>query len=464
MRRLTRFLLPLWLAAAPLPSLAAEAFPTTEFTLENGLQVVLVEQHRVPAVAHMLFIRAGSAEDPKGKSGLAHYLEHLLFKGTEKISEAAYNQQIAALGGEHNAFTNQDTTAYYVLVAKDNLPKVMALESERFLHWNPKADVYAAERDVIIEERRLRTENQPAALLGEAMTAALFQNHPYHIPIIGWMHEMQDLQPEDAKNFFATYYQPKNATLLLVGDVTPAEARELAQTYYGAWENTRAVPERRWTSEPPARASVTLRMVHPSVQQPLWRRYYEAPSFVSGETQQAVPLMLLADMLGAEGTGLLYKALVESGKATAIDIGYYPFSLGPESLSVSLTPAKDVSVDALTEAYEQALRTILSADQFTEAGLARAKTQLKAETIFARDGLEGQAFILAQLIILGMSPQDFATLPEKIDAVTLEQVKTAATTVLVDAHAVTGYLLPDPNAPKGKTIPVTASEEGSLVH
>ena len=463
MRPLRHLLLPLWLASAPLSLQAATPFPTTEFTLENGLQVVLVEQHRVPAVAHMLFIRAGSAEDPRVKSGLAHYLEHLLFKGTEKVSEEAYNQEIAALGGEHNAFTNQDTTAYYVLVAKENLPKVMALESERFLRWNPKPDVYAAERDVIIEDRRLRTENQPSALLAESMTAALFQNHPYHIPIIGWMHEMQGLQPQDAKDFFATYYQPKNATLLLVGDVTPDEARSLAEEYYAEWENTREVPSRHWTSEPPRRGSITLRMLHPTVQQPLWRRYYEAPSFVAGDTAQAVPLMLLADMLGAEGTGLLYKALVDSGKATAINIGYYPFSLGPESLSVTLTPGKTMTMEALTADYEAALRNVLTSEALSPAALARAKTQLKAETVFARDGLEGQSFILVQLIILGMTPEDFATLPEKIDAVTLEQVKKAAASVLVDAHAVTGYLLPDPGAPKGDVKPA-AVKEGSLVH
>lgn len=441
------------------PVQAVTPFPTSEFTLENGLRVVLVEQHRVPAVAHMLIIRAGSAEDPPGKSGLAHYLEHLLFKGTEQMSEAYYNQQVAALGGEHNAFTNQDVTAYYVLVARDNLPKVMRLEAERFLHWSPKADVYASERDVIIEERRLRTDNQPPALLSEAMTAAMYRNHPYHTPIIGWLHEMQDLQPDDAKRFFATYYQPKNATLLLVGDVTPEDARALAEEYYGEWENTRAVPKRRWRSEPPRRVNQTLRMTHPSVQQPLWRRYYDAPSFVEGNTQQVIPLMLLADMLGAEGTGLLYKALVSPGKATAIDVGYSPYSLGPESFSVSMTPGPE-GIDGLTSAYEQALRDILSGNGLSEAALSRAKTQLVSETIFARDGLEGQAFILAQLIILGMAPEDFITLPQKINAVTLEQVRLATASVLNDATAVTGYLLPDPLA-RGDKIPALSANEAA---
>jgi zinc protease len=457
------FLLLILVSGMTSPAAVATPFPTTDMTLENGLRVLLVEQHRVPAVAHMLLIRAGASEDPRGKSGLAHYLEHLLFKGTEKMSETYYNQQIAALGGEHNAFTNADATAYYVLVSKENLPQVMALEAERFLRWNPKPDVYASERDVIIEERRLRTENQPSALLSEAMTAALFQNHPYHTPIIGWMHEMQQLTAQDAKDFFATYYQPKNATLLLVGDVTPDEARTLAEKYYGNWKNTRDVPERRWTSEPPQRASLTLRMLNPSVQQPLWRRYYEAPSLIAGETAQAVPLMLLSDMLGAEGTGLLYKALVATGKATELSVSYYPFSLGPESLAVSMIPAKGVTPEQLTVAYEAALQKILTSTALNAESLARAKTQLKAETIFARDGLEGQAFIIAQLVLLGLSPQDFIALPERIDEVTLEQVKTAASTVLVDAHAVTGYLLPDPNAPKAEAKPV-AIQEGGLVH
>jgi zinc protease len=334
----------------------------------------------------------------------------------------------------------------------------MALESERFLHWNPTGENYVEERDVIIEERRLRTENQPSALLSEAMTAALFQNHPYHTPIIGWMHEMQTLSAEDAKNFFATYYQPKNATLLLVGDVTPEDARELAEEYYGEWENTREVPARQWTREPPHRASLTLTMRNPSVRQPLWRRYYEAPSLVAGESSQAVPLMLLADMLGAEGTGLLYQALVSSGKATALDIGYYPFSLGPESFSVTMTPAKGITPEQLSAAYEAAVQDILSRQTLSARALARAKTQLKAETIFARDGLEGQAFILAQLVLLGLGPEDFVTLPERIDAVTLEQVRAAASHVLVDDLAVTGYLLPDPKAPSSASPPLAVRE------
>lgn len=448
--------------AQPTPA-ADTPFPTTEMTLANGLKVILVEQHHIPAVAHMLLIGAGSSEDPRGKSGLAHYLEHLLFKGTEKISESDYNKQVAALGGQHNAFTNSDVTAYYVLVSKENLPDIMALESERFLNWNPKEDAYASERDVIVEERRLRTENQPSALLSEAMSAALFRNHPYHTPVIGWFHEMQQLAPEDAKDFFSTYYQPKNATLLLIGDVTPKEAAELAEKYYADWKNTRTVPARQWPTEPPARVSQTLRMVSASVQQPLWRRYYMAPSLISGDTQQAVPLMLLADMLGAEGTGLLYKSLVTTGKATALSVSYSPFSLGPESLSISMTPAPGVTVEALSQAYEAALATILTSKALDEKALTRAKTQLKAEVIFSQDGLEGEAFLIAQIVILGLKPEKIAHLTDEINAVTLEQIRQAATSVLDDRFAVTGYLLPDPKGSTTVTQPVSVKED-HLVH
>ncbi|MBY0356028.1 MAG: insulinase family protein [Rickettsiales bacterium] len=453
------------LLGALIPSLgqAGDAVHSTVMTLENGLQVVVVEQHYVPAVAHMLLVRAGSAEDPRGQSGLAHYLEHMLFKGTESISEEAYNQQIASLGGEHNAYTDNDVTAYYVLVARKNLADVMALESERFLHWQPKAAVYASERDVIVEERRLRTENQPSALLSEAMGAALYQNHPYHTPVIGWLHEMQQLSPQNAKDFFATYYQPKNATLLLVGDITPADARDMAENYYGEWKNTREVPARVWPSEPPQRGSLLVKMSNPTVQQPLWRRYYKAPSLRDGQTSEAIPLMLLADMLGAEGTGLLYKALVETGKATTVSVGYSPFSIGPTEFSVSMIPATGVTPEALSEAYEAALAKILHRTQFTEAALQRAKTQLKAATIFSQDGLDGQAFLIAQLLTLGMSAEEFAALPQKIDAVSLAQVSSAAAHTMIDHLSVTGYLLPDNKAaaPASKT-PILLQETGRV--
>jgi zinc protease len=423
----------------------AEKLPITDFTLDNGLRVVLVEQHRAPAVAHMMLFHAGAADEPRGSSGVAHYLEHMLFKGTKELAEGDYSEKIEALGGKHNAFTSSDMTGYYVLVGKDNLAAVMEIEAERLINWDPEPSTWERERDVILEERRQRVENNPGALLSEAMQAALFRNHPYRLPIIGWMHEMKQLDEETAREFFNWFYQPENAVLMLVGDLSPEEAGTLARNYYADWENSGEVRDRTWLAEPPQRTEQELTLRHPQVKQRLWRIYYQAPSLVHGNTDQAIPLILLSELLGSDRTGLLYKELVKNQKlATALSVGYSGFALGPEIFSVSATPSETTSLEALQTAYEQTLQRIMAEDgPLEEKALNRVKNLVKADTIFSRDGLEGLTFTAAQLTMLGLDPSLLDDLPEAIDEVTLQEVRQAGRDVLLQQPSVRGILLPE---------------------
>ena len=265
---LIRYLISLLLVLA-LPAHAAD-IQIEEFTLSNGMPVILVPNHRVPAVNHTLWLPVGAADDPRGASGLAHYHEHLMFKGTPKNSEGTYERMVESLGGETNAFTGADYTGFYVTIATEHLEKIMALEADRFQHLAPSANDYAKEREVIIEERRSRIENQPMALIKEQINAALYQHHPYQIPIIGWMHEMQTLSAEDAKQFYDTYYHAGNMVLVVAGDIKRDELKRLAEKYYGTIP---AKPDyqRNWVNEPPQRAARQVVLRHPQVKQPQYR-------------------------------------------------------------------------------------------------------------------------------------------------------------------------------------------------
>ncbi len=413
------------------------------FTLENGLEVQLVPYTRAPVVTHMLWFRVGAAGEPEGVSGVAHYLEHMLFKGTENVADGEYTRRIERLGGEHNAFTGQDFTAYYVTIAKEHLSVVMELEADRMQFLD--AEGYDSERDVIIEERRTRIDNRPSAMLAEKMDAELFAGHPYHIPIIGWPQDIAGLSKADVTDFYQTHYRPGNAVLVLVGDITLAEARELTERYYGSWQPV-DVPERIWPDYVPSAVSEPITLHHPEVQQPVFRREYPAPSLKWGDTDRAFPLMLLADLLGDGRTSWLYQRLVKERQlAVSASASYNAFTLGPSSISVALSPAPGVSMGELTAAYKEELAAFLEQDIAPRA-LERVKNRQKAAAIYMRDGIQGQAYILGQLLMLGFDAGFFSSWADRLDAVTAETVKAAARITLDDTYAVTGHLLPQEEA------------------
>ncbi len=419
----------------------AASLPVETFTLKNGMEVIVIPNHRVPAVSHMIWFRVGAADDPPGKSGLAHYHEHMMFQGTAKLKAGEYADIIARHGGQQNAFTGSDVTSYFVNIAKENLPLAMELEADRIRGLTPSDEGAKKEKQVIIEERRMRVENNPGALLSEQMNAALFRHHPYHIPVIGWMHEMEGLTKDDVLEFHRKWYHPGNAMLIVSGDITADELKPLAEKYYGALPR-KEVPARNWNVEPPQNNARRLTMQHPNVKQPVWSRSYVAPSLAYGDKAHAMPLFVLSQLLGGGKTSHLYRTLVVEQKlANAVDVDYSGFSLGPAQLSINIVPEPGVELDALEKAVDKEIVAVRET-AFAENDLARAKTLLRAESIFARDGLTSMARIMGWIRIAGLDKDYFERWPELIDAVTLEQVNAAANIALRPEQSVTGWLLP----------------------
>ena len=291
------------LAAAALAPLAALAQPAvSDFTLDNGLELVVIEDHRAPVVVHMVWYRAGSADEPPGASGIAHYLEHLLFKGTDELAPGEFSETVAAQGGTDNAFTSYDYTAYFQRVAADRLGLMMEMEADRMVDLDIRQEDILVERDVVIEERAQRTDSDPGALLGEQRSAAQYLNHPYGRPIIGWRHETDALTLEDALAFYEAHYAPNNAVVVVAGDVEPEEVLALAQEHYGDLEPDPAVTPRERPQEPPQVAARRLVMEDARVGQPYVVRTYLAPERDPGAQEEAAALTILARVLGGSPT------------------------------------------------------------------------------------------------------------------------------------------------------------------
>ncbi len=421
-------------------SVRAEALKAHAFELENGLKVRVVEYHRAPVVTHMLWFKTGAADDPPGYSGVAHYLEHMMFKGTPTVPDGEYTRRIEEMGGEHNAFTGMDFTAYYVTIAKERVPDVMKLEADRMQHLKPSG--FDSEREVIIEERRSRIDNQPGALLAEKMAAKMFGDYPYGRPIIGWKEEMATLSPASVMEYYNTHYHPTGAVLVLVGDITPAEAKKLAEKYYGDWRPA-GLPGRAWPAPQFPKEPQRVSFAHPEVRQTEWARDYPAASLKWGAQAQTFPLLLLSDLLGGGRTGWLYQRLVVERKlAVEAEASYSPFSLGPAVFGVSLVPAPNVTVEALEKAYEEEVAAFMQRE-IPPQDLERVKNSLKASAIYLRDGLQSQAYMLGQLVMLGFEVEFFNDWTAKIDAVTAEEILKAAKDTVQENIAVTGILLPE---------------------
>lgn len=411
------------------------------FSLSNGMEVILVPNHRVPAVSHTLWLRVGAADDALGKSGIAHYLEHLMFKGTPMVADGEYSKQIAALGGSFNAFTGADFTGYYVNIAKEHLEKVMQLESDRFQNLLPPMEVFEKERDVIVEERKSRTENRPQALLAEEVSASLFRHHPYRIPIIGWMHEMEGLTADDAKAFYDHYYHAGNLVLVVAGDITREQLQPLAEKYYGSMK-AKEPYKRQWVKEPPQRAPRDIVFAHEQVRQIQWLRTYVAPSMVDGKTEHVLPLELLVQWLGGGKTSLLYRDLVVEKKlATSASAGYSGLNYGPSRLSIYVTPASGVTKQQIENAVDAILQKART-EPIDSKHLERAKTLLKASAIYARDGLEPVAQYIGYLRMLNLDVSYFTRWAQMVDAVTKEQITKAANDVLKPEQSVSAYMVP----------------------
>ena len=429
-------------AAAPA---SAAMFSPETFTLPNGLQVVVVPNHRAPIVIHMVWYRVGAADEAPGQSGNAHFLEHLMFKGTDTVAPGEMSKIVARSGGQDNAFTTHDYTGYFERVAKDKLELMMRLEADRMVNLKLTDAVVNPERDVVLEERRSRTDNNPAAQLGEQTQAILFLNHPYRRPVIGWRHEIEALTTEGALAFYRQYYAPNNAIVVIAGDTTAAEVRPLAEKYYGPLK-AHAMPERNRPSEPDPVAPRRVELKSPRVGQPSWSKSYIAPSYHRGETQYAYALQVLGEILGGSASSRVYRMLVE-GKAIATTAGafYSPDQYDLGEFGVYASPRPGTAIAQIEDAINEEIATLLK-DGVTEAEVERAKKNMIEQSVYARDSLRTGAYMFGRALTTGRTVEDVEAWPERIGAVTTEQVNAAARAVLKDAGSVTSVLLPQPSS------------------
>ncbi len=427
------------IALGPARAPAAVFNPET-FTLPNGMDVIVVPNRRAPIVTHMVYYRVGAAEEAMGKSGIAHFLEHLMFKATKNLAAGEFSRTVARNGGRDNAFTSWDYTGYVQTVARDRLEIVMRMEADRMAGLALTDATVDPERDVILEERRQVIDNVPARRLSEQVHAALFLNHPYGRPIIGWEHEIRGLTRADAEAWHRAWYAPNNAILVVAGDVDAAELRPLAEKYYGAVA-ARDVPARVRPAEPPPQAARRVTLRDERVRQPNWSRTYLAPGLLAGDSKHAYPLQVLVDLLGGQ-SGRLYRALVVDLKIAVSAGASYDsdvVDLATFGLYASPTPGGDV--EALERAIDEELAKLLR-DGVTADEVERAKTRLAASAVFARDSLGTAPRVIGSAVAAGIPLAEVEAWPERIAVVTQEQVNEAARAVLRDERGVTGLLLP----------------------
>lgn len=428
------------LVALPPVAQAAEEGVTT-FQLDNGMQVVVVEDHRAPVVQHMVWYRAGSADEPKGSSGVAHFLEHLLFKATDTLAEGELSATVAANGGRDNAFTSYDYTAYFQRVAADRLDLMMKMEADRMRNIRLTPANIATERNVIIEERNQRTENSPRALFNEQLRAAQYMNHRYGVPIIGWRHEMVDLDLADAEAYYDTFYYPNNAVLVVSGDVEPEEVRALAEKHYGVIPANPNLPERVRTEEPPQTAERRLIFRDPRVAQPYVSRSYLAPERDSGDQTMGAALTLLAEVLGGGTTSYFAEKLQFESQKAVHSVAYYRgTSLDETTFDMFIVPTPGVSLQEAEDAMDATLAQFME-DGVDPEHLERIKYQLRASEIYARDNVDRIANRYGQALSSGLTVEDVQSWPDILQAVTPEDIMAAARLVLNREASVTGWLM-----------------------
>ena len=431
----------LCIAALASPALA-QRFGAESFSLPNGLQVVVIPNHRAPAVTQMVWYKTGAADDPRGKSGIAHFLEHLMFKGTKAHPPGEFSALIAQTGGRDNAFTTEDFTVFHETVPKQQLEIVIRLEADRMTGLQISDAVLLPEREVILEERRMRIDNDPAALFREQLLANLFLNDSYRIPTIGWEHEMRTLGTEDALTAYRKWYAPNNAILIIAGDVETDHVRKLASEIYGALE-ARPIPPRLRLEEPPHRAAIRLLMKNPRVAQPSWRRYYTAPSYRAGATEHAYALQVLAEILGGGPESRLYRDLVlKQGIALSASADYAASAIGLSTFTLYATPKPGVAMPDLEAGIDAELRQVLE-NGIEPQEVKRAEQRMQAAAIYANDSLSGPANIIGTALAIGQMLDDVSAWPNRIGAVTPEQVQAAARAVLIERNSATGILLPE---------------------
>lgn len=435
-----------------------KVFNAESFTLDNGLQVVVVENHSVPVITHMVWYKVGAADETPGKSGIAHFLEHLMFKGQSypglgEIGPGDFSKIVRSLGGNDNAFTAQDYTAYFQTISSAHLETVMKMEAGRMRGLKLPREAVDSERKVILEERRQRIDNDPRAQFDEQLGEALFPNHPYGTPVIGWFHEMETLSWEDATAFYNRWYAPNNAILVVSGDVTPDQVRDLAQKTYGLVPRG-DVPKRERTLSPPFIARTSVKMTHPVIKEPVFQREYRVPSGRQGY-QDSLALQVLEEIMDGGPTSRLYKSLVVEQKiASAVNLSYVSLAWDDATLSVSGTAMDGFTPEQVESAIDLELRRLIK-DGVNEQELKDAILRLQAQAIYARDSVSGPAMVVGYTLVTGSTLEELEHWPQNIEKVTAQQVQEAAAKYL-DPDAppptpyVNGYLYPPAKSAEGE--------------
>jgi zinc protease len=415
----------------------------SHFTLANGLELVVIPDHRTPVVTHMVWYKVGSADETPGKSGLAHFLEHLMFKGTAKHPAGQFSRMLSTLGGQENAFTSSDYTGYFQRASREYLPTLMEFEADRMTGLVLSDDVVRPELQVVLEEQNMRVANNPAARLSEQVDAALYLNHPYGRPVIGWRREIEQLDRDDALAFYRRFYTPNNAVVVVAGDVDAAEVKKLADETYGKVEPRVAIGPRMRPQEPVPVAVRQVTLADPRVADPSLQRSYLVPSYATAKPGEAEALDVLAQVLGNGSTSRLYRTLVaEKDLATDAAAYYQGSALDPSRLGLHASPRPGVTLPQLEEAVDGVLAAIV--DQgITAEELERAKTRMIADVVYDQDNQATLARWYGTALTTGMSVDSVRTWPERIRAVTADAVHAVARQYLDKRRSTTGYLVKD---------------------
>lgn len=427
-------------AAAPAPSNAQDA-KIFQFALQNGMQVLVVPDHRAPVVTQMLWYRVGAVDDTPGVGGLAHFFEHMMFRGTPSLPGEGFSQTVARNGGTDNAFTTHDFTAFYVQIAKDRLKLVMSLDADRMANLDLSDANVHTERDVVAEERRMRIDNDPQSLMREQMEAALHLSHPYGRPVIGWSEEIRHIGRVEAQDFYQRHYAPNNCILVVAGDVTPPEVKAAAEAEFGK------VPARpvavRWDfAQPPRMAETRMTIARQDVKVPLFMRIYRVASYTEAKPGEAEALETLSQLMGGDATSALYRELVVKRKlASDAGASYEGYARDAGEFDVYAVPRPGVRLDVLERNVDDVMQSFTKAHPHA-ADLERAKTQLVADSIYRRDSQYAMASAYGQALVIGLTADDVTEWPDRIRAVSGEQVQRVAVEDLIKREAVTGYLVP----------------------
>jgi zinc protease len=437
----------LWLWALSFVPTAVQAEPAQEFMLKNGMKVIVKEDHRAPTVAHMIWYKVGSVDEQNGTTGVAHVLEHLMFKATGKLKTGEFSKRVAALGGRENAFTSKDYTAYFQQLEKSRLEKVMELEADRMANLKFNKDEFAKEIRVVMEERRWRTEDQPTALVYESLNAAAFAAHPYHHPIVGWMSDLEHMTVQDAKTWYGHWYGPNNATMVVSGDVDARQVHALAEKHFGKIPAKR-LPTRKPQDEPPQRGVRRVSVKAPA-ENPYVSLAFKVPTLRDVEKDQDVyALEVLAAVLDGYDNARLNAKLVRTDRvANSVGAGYSSIARGPVLFLLDGTPARGTTTEQLEKLLRAEVERIAK-EGVSEEELQRVKTQLIAGQIYKRDSTFGQAMEIGVIEMTGISHTNIDRIIDKLKTVTPQQVQEVAQKYFGDDTLTVATLIPLPLSEK----------------